>query len=49
MPDLSMCLNKGCPLKYKCYRFMANPDQWQSYTLFSFDRKGCEYFLKIEK
>lgn len=49
MLDMSMCLNKKCPIKEKCYRFMAKPDQWQSYTLFSWEGNDCEYFIEIER
>jgi len=46
MADISMCSNKQCPLKLKCYRFTApaNP-HWQTYADFEYDEeKGCEYF-----
>ena len=36
MPDITMCSNNNCPLKHNCYRFMANPSQWQSYAEFKF-------------
>ena len=25
MPDITMCINKECPLRMKCYRFTAVP------------------------
>ena len=32
MSDITMCLNKDCPLRHKCYRATAKPDPlWQSY------------------
>lgn len=32
MPDITMCMGTGCPLKDKCYRYTAKPDEyWQSY------------------
>lgn len=31
MPDITMCQNKDCPLKDKCYRFTAEPKKMQSY------------------
>lgn len=34
MPDITMCVNKQCPLRGKCYRYRAVPDDWQSYTKF---------------
>lgn len=47
MPDITMCANKSCPLKKKCYRFVAEPDKgYQSYALFVYDKKikFCEDF-----
>jgi hypothetical protein len=31
MPDITMCVGTGCPLKEKCYRFVAKADDYQSY------------------
>jgi hypothetical protein len=31
MPDISMCQGEDCPVKKKCYRHTATPNQWQSY------------------
>jgi hypothetical protein len=32
MPDIAMCASATCPLKYNCYRFMAEPNPYrQSY------------------
>jgi hypothetical protein len=47
MPDITMCLNKGCKKAKKCYRFMAEPEpNYQSYS--HFDYKGsCKYFMPI--
>ena len=41
-----MCLNKDCKLKYKCYRFMAKPNNYrQSYSDFKPNKDNeCEYF-----
>jgi len=47
MPDISMCLNKKCPLRDKCYRYKAIPTPgWQTITDFKYD-DGCEYFERI--
>lgn len=27
MPDISMCTGGDCPMKDKCYRFTATPDE----------------------
>lgn len=41
MPDISMCLNKNCPLRMKCYRYTAIPDKyWQSFADFAPDQTG---------
>lgn len=34
MPDTSMCANQQCKQKDTCYRFRAQPSQWQSYSSF---------------
>ncbi len=31
MPDITMCQGTGCTVKESCYRFKANPSEWQSY------------------
>lgn len=49
MPDLTMCVNDGCPMRTKCYRFMAvaNPNR-QSYMKFWFREDGtCDDFVEI--
>jgi len=42
MPDISMCTNKKCELRKKCYRYTAIPDgpngDWQAVS----DFKGNE-------
>jgi hypothetical protein len=46
MPDITMCVNKACPLADACYRFTATPDKHrQSYAGFAYktefyDRDG---------
>lgn len=49
MPDISMCKNEECPLREKCYRFLAEPDPyWQTYADFKYEIKDgevhCDYF-----
>lgn len=54
MADITMCQNKTCPMKDKCYRQKAKESEYQSYA--SFDWKiwdedwtpWCEYFYKLE-
>jgi len=45
MPDISMCDNRKCKINKQCYRFMAIPSGWQSYS--QFDEQNCEYFMPI--
>lgn len=45
MPDITMCVNKDCPLRMKCYRFTAVPTPyWQSYTDFKPVNGKCNGF-----
>lgn len=46
MTDISMCTNKDCPLRMKCFRYTAIPDPyWQSFCGFIPDESGnCEMF-----
>lgn len=34
MVDLTMCMNKTCPLRSKCYRYRAVPSMWQSFAMY---------------
>ena len=58
--DITMCCNCNCPLKAKCYRYRAIPDQyWQSFCLFKpkdkpFGGYGdkvleCDHFWEINE
>ena len=47
MPDISMCLNKECPLKDNCYRYVAKPSEFrQSYSEFKYNN-GCDYYWEF--
>ena len=50
MPDITMCLNKECPLQKLCYRAQATPSQRQSYSVFKPKEKGkgaeCDHFQR---
>lgn len=36
MPDITMCVGTGCPLRENCYRYMAEPNGWrQSFADFT--------------
>ena len=50
MPDISMCENKSCPSRSRCYRFTAKPSQcMQSYGDFE-PKPGedkCEFYWRL--
>lgn len=49
MPDITMCNNNKCPMRENCYRFKAEPSDYQSYFRQSPDKDGeCEYFWKLK-
>ena len=50
MPDITMCLNKDCPIRTSCYRFTATPsDNRQAYAEFEFreteNLRGCTHYI----
>lgn len=56
MPDFTMCRNEDCPVKNKCYRVTAKPDDMaQSYQVFYpfTDEQGyfvdCDFFKPLPK
>lgn len=44
MAGITMCSNKDCPLRYRCYRAQAEPSCWQSYAMFHPKGDFCEHF-----
>lgn len=46
MPDISMCLNEECPMRFECYRFTATPSPYaQRYADFKPNKNGnCDDF-----
>ena len=50
MPDIAMCNNQKCPVKFNCYRFVATPNKYQYYQNFSHiaspELDGCSYFIE---
>lgn len=46
MPDITMCWNKTCPSRYKCYRYMAIPSLSQSWSEFVVPKRRvkCNHF-----
>ena len=53
MPDIAMCLDKKCPSRELCYRFIAvaNASGWQSYGSFNHDADTgkCKNFIQTTK
>jgi len=48
MPDITMCSGKDCPLKETCYRYKAEPSDYQSYWLEPPYYAGiCEHYWEI--
>lgn len=48
MPDISLCSNTKCPLKYRCGRYLAVPDtHWQSYSGFQPIAMQCDGFWDV--
>ena len=35
MPGITMCVGTGCPLRETCYRYMAEPNECQSFADFT--------------
>lgn len=55
MPDIAMCTGGDCPLRDKCYRFLATPNSYlQSYIAVTPYVKvngvvECKYFWKHDR
>ena len=44
-PDITMCPGTDCPHKEKCYRYTANPIEYQSYFMEAPIKQGkCEMY-----
>lgn len=51
MPDITLCKNNFCKVRFNCERYTAKPKEFhQSYDKFG-DKKGamCEQFINNEK
>lgn len=49
-PDISMCRNVDCPLRKKCYRFTASPNEyWQTISDFKYVNGSCDSFIDNKK
>lgn len=53
MADITMCMGEECPLKEKCFRFLATPEQnLDMQTYFAkppFEGDECKMFWSIEE
>ena len=50
MIDYTLCTNKNCPLRTKCYRgSVVSKSTWQSYCWFEIKDGVCEHFIKVEE
>jgi len=50
MPDITMCQNKTCPMRDKCYRAQAKPSKWQTYAGFEPGEDGeCRRYWPMGK
>lgn len=52
MPDITMCKGLECPMKRKCYRFLAKPDMLQSFFVdipYEPKTNSCEYLMPLYK
>lgn len=47
--DGTMCDGQGCELKSTCYRYKANPSEWQSYFNETPIEDGqCDYYWEVK-
>lgn len=53
MADITKCTGDKCPIKTKCYRFLAPADnEWQSFFSelpYDFEKDDCDYFWHINQ
>jgi len=48
MPDITLCINKECFMREKCYRFKAKPSLWQSFTHFvPAGKDDCIHYIPL--
>jgi hypothetical protein len=50
MVDYTLCTNKNCPLRTKCYRgSFVSTSNWQSYSYFEMKDGECKHFVKLKR
>ncbi len=51
--DITLCLNHKCPLKEKCFRYIAKGGPHQSYATFKFfksvEKICCDNYIPVNK
>ena len=48
MPDISLCMEAGCPLSSTCYRFLAPPSTPQWYSMYT-PGENCKSYININE
>lgn len=49
MSDITMCEGIDCPIRSKCYRFMANANLFQFYFIKTpFEYDYCDKFISLK-
>ena len=49
IPDITMCASEACTERERCYRAMAKPSEYQSWSNFEYtcnENSGFEDFIK---
>ena len=47
MVDIAMCNRRDCERKNTCYRYLAFPDEYQTYLVIDTpDTEGCGYYWR---
>lgn len=47
---LAKCRNEDCPLKKKCYRYLADKERGQIWGEYEYEPDGgCEYFIDVRR
>lgn len=51
IPDITMCSSETCSERERCYRVMAKPSEYQSWSNFEYtcnENSGFEDFIKYD-
>lgn len=50
MTDICMCKNENCAIRESCYRYRADPGEWQAYFIVDKevkDESDCDEYWKV--